>query len=106
MGGAWGKGTGLSLQWPYFLFSTRFSSIQPVLHVKTTVQWTNVLLCVALRRTYPNIGLVMITALTRVAERLGCYKVILDCSEQNQPFYERCGMARKEVQMARYLLDP
>ena len=48
----------------------------------------------------------MIRALTRVAERLGCYKVILDCSEKNQPFYEKCGMTRKEVQMAKYFLDP
>ena len=35
-----------------------------------------------------------------VGEQVGCYKVILDCSEGNVPFYERCGFQRKEVQMA------
>ena len=52
----------------------------------------------------PAAGLVIVKALTRVAERLGCYKVILDCAESNQPFYEKCGMTRKEVQMARYFI--
>ena len=47
----------------------------------------------------------VVTALTRVAERMGCYKVILDCSEENQPFYEKCEFKRKEVQMARYFRD-
>ena len=52
-----------------------------------------------------GLGLVIVTALTRVAERMGCYKVILDCSEENQPFYEKCEFKRKEVQMARYFRD-
>ncbi|EFN58379.1 hypothetical protein CHLNCDRAFT_56820 [Chlorella variabilis] len=34
---------------------------------------------------------------------LGCYKVILDCSEDNAPFYEKCGLIKKEVQMVKYL---
>lgn len=34
---------------------------------------------------------------------MGCYKVILDCSEDNVRFYERCGFVRKEVQMAAYI---
>lgn len=29
-------------------------------------------------------------------------QVILDCSVQNAPFYEKCGFFRKEVQMAQY----
>jgi len=52
-----------------------------------------------------GLGLVIVRALTRVAESVGCYKVILDCSEDNQAFYERCGMRRKEVQMALYFSD-
>ena len=32
-----------------------------------------------------------------------CYKVILDCSEVNMRFYEKCGFAKKENQMALYL---
>jgi len=35
-------------------------------------------------------------ALTRRAQ------VILDCSEENQAFYRKCGFVRKEVQMALY----
>jgi glucosamine-phosphate N-acetyltransferase len=30
-------------------------------------------------------------------------QVILDCSEDNQAFYAKCGFTRKEVQMALYL---
>lgn len=36
-----------------------------------------------------------------LAQELGCYKVILDCSEDNVPFYEKCGLTRKEVQMVK-----
>ena len=52
-----------------------------------------------------GLGSVVVAALTRIAERAGCYKVILDCSEENQPFYEKCGYDRKEVQMAKYFKD-
>jgi hypothetical protein len=41
----------------------------------------------------------LIDELLRVSKERGCYKVILDCSEANQPFYEKCGLIRKEVQM-------
>lgn len=34
-------------------------------------------------------------------QEAGCYKVILDCSEDNVPFYEKCGLTRKEVQMVK-----
>eukprot|EP00760_Papus_ankaliazontas_P023160 PhM_4_TR1960/c1_g1_i1/m.96284/K00621/GNPNAT1, GNA1; glucosamine-phosphate N-acetyltransferase len=30
-----------------------------------------------------------------------CYKIILDCAESNQGFYEKCGFQRKEIQMRR-----
>jgi glucosamine-phosphate N-acetyltransferase len=43
----------------------------------------------------------LINALCDAAQELGCYKVILDCSEANVPFYEKCGLTRKEVQMVR-----
>lgn len=35
----------------------------------------------------------------RVAEAKKCYKVILDCSENNAGFYEKCGFKKKELQM-------
>jgi glucosamine-phosphate N-acetyltransferase len=37
------------------------------------------------------------------AKLRGCYKVILDCSEENAAFYAKCGLERKEIQMVRYL---
>lgn len=33
----------------------------------------------------------------------GCYKVILDCNENNEPFYEKVGFTKKGSQMS-YLL--
>ena len=40
--------------------------------------------------------------LTGLARARGCYKVILDCAEDNAGFYARCGFRRKEVQMVQY----
>jgi glucosamine-phosphate N-acetyltransferase len=51
-----------------------------------------------------DLGRVIIEALTKAAEFAGCYKVILDCSEANAGFYERCGYVRKEIQMAKYFV--
>lgn len=45
----------------------------------------------------------VIAALVSYAQSQGCYKVILDCSDSNVPFYEKCGFTRKEVQMVSYL---
>jgi glucosamine-phosphate N-acetyltransferase len=50
-----------------------------------------------------GIGKLLIDSLITLASMVGCYKVLLDCSEDNVPFYERCGLKRKEVQMVRYL---
>lgn len=44
----------------------------------------------------------MIEALLQKAEEAGCYKVFLDCSENMVPFYTKCGLLRKDVQMIRY----
>ena len=46
----------------------------------------------------------VIDALGAHAKEAGCYKVILDCGEANVVFYEKCGLARKEVQMVGYSL--
>ncbi len=35
------------------------------------------------------------------AREAGCYKVILDCAEENAAFYEKCGLTIKEIQMVR-----
>lgn len=49
-----------------------------------------------------SLGKLIVKSLVEEGKRMGCYKVILDCSEKNVSFYERCGFTRKEVQMALY----
>lgn len=46
-----------------------------------------------------KLGLKMIHALDDIAEKVGCYKAILDCSDKNQGFYEKCGYRIAGVQM-------
>ncbi|KAI8987909.1 acyl-CoA N-acyltransferase [Mycotypha africana] len=50
-----------------------------------------------------KLGLRIIQALKYIGARRGCYKVILDCSEKNVPFYQKCGFQQKEVEMAWYV---
>ena len=50
-----------------------------------------------------NLGLRIIQLLIELTKVNGCYKVILDCGDHNQKFYERCGFHRKGVQMALYM---
>lgn len=49
-----------------------------------------------------KLGLRIIHALTGISEGLGAYKTILNCSDHNIPFYEKCGFSKKENEMARY----
>ena len=44
-------------------------------------------------------GLRIIQALDYIAEKVGCYKAILDCSEKNEGFYVKCGYTRAGLQM-------
>ncbi|KAI8992247.1 acyl-CoA N-acyltransferase [Pilobolus umbonatus] len=53
-----------------------------------------------------KLGLRIIQALKYIGANTGCYKVILDCSEKNIPFYEKCGFKQKEVEMAWYVPTP
>ncbi|KAI3629917.1 hypothetical protein MIR68_011352 [Amoeboaphelidium protococcarum] len=50
-------------------------------------------------------GLYIIEALKYVGKQNSCYKIILDCSEKNVPFYEKCGFKAKEIEMVMYLED-
>ncbi|KAF8476889.1 glucosamine 6-phosphate N-acetyltransferase [Kalaharituber pfeilii] len=50
-------------------------------------------------------GLRIIQALDYIAEKIGCYKAILDCSEQNEGFYVKCGYKKAGIQMAHYYGD-
>ncbi|RVD86684.1 uncharacterized protein DFL_004947 [Arthrobotrys flagrans] len=49
-----------------------------------------------------KLGLRMINALDHIAEKAGCYKSILDCSESNRGFYEKCGFKFAGIEMAHY----
>ncbi|KAJ6504107.1 acyl-CoA N-acyltransferase [Mycena vitilis] len=49
-----------------------------------------------------KLGIRIIQALTHISESSGCYKTILNCSDDNIPFYQKCGFERKENEMARY----
>ncbi|KAI9319732.1 acyl-CoA N-acyltransferase [Dichotomocladium elegans] len=50
-----------------------------------------------------KLGLRIIQALKYIGAKRGCYKVILDCSAKNIPFYEKCGFQQKEYEMAWYV---
>ena len=52
------------------------------------------------RALSPSLSVVL--AALDAAKEAGAYKTILDCSEANAGFYERAGLARKEVQMVKY----
>ncbi|THZ80671.1 acyl-CoA N-acyltransferase [Aureobasidium pullulans] len=53
-----------------------------------------------------KLGLRIIQALDHVAEKVGCYKTILDCSEANEGFYVKCGFKRAGLEMAHYYNKP
>ena len=46
-----------------------------------------------------GLGKQIIDVLAEVAKEEKCYKVILNCSEDNVGFYKKCGFEQKEVQM-------
>lgn len=49
-----------------------------------------------------GLGKVLIAALTALSESAGAYKTLLDCSDDNVPFYQKCGYETKGVYMAKY----
>ena len=49
----------------------------------------------AQRRTYGT-GRLLIEKLIEIAKDHQCYKAILDCSENNVSFYEKCGFRKYE----------
>jgi len=46
-----------------------------------------------------GLGKLLIEDLLHVGMDKGCYKVVLNCSEANVGFYEKCGMYKAEHQM-------
>ena len=55
---------------------------------------------------YRSLGIAksILTELKKIANRKDCYKVILDCSEENKSFYEKNDFLYKGLQMAVYFL--
>lgn len=49
-----------------------------------------------------RLGIKVIQALDSVAQSLGCYKSILDCSPKNEPFYVKCDYTNSGVEMSHY----
>lgn len=51
------------------------------------------------------IGGLLVNHLVNEARKLGCYKVILDCSKELVPFYERAGFKKSDIHMRLDLND-
>ena len=49
-----------------------------------------------------GLGKLIVDYAVNYAKQNGCYKVILDCNDDNIPFYTKCGFKKKENQMALY----
>lgn len=45
-------------------------------------------------------GKLIVKHLMNLAKEKGCYKVTLDCSEENSHFYDKCGLEKRGLQMA------
>ena len=50
-----------------------------------------------------GLGKMLLDYAIGIAEREKCYKIILNCSEENRVFYEKCDFTHKNIQMSRYL---
>jgi glucosamine-phosphate N-acetyltransferase len=62
---------------------------------------------VVTRKEYEGsgVGSALVNTALAFAKEKNCYKVILDCSEKNLPFYEKIGFRRNEFSM-RYDISP
>lgn len=49
-----------------------------------------------------GLGKKIIDFMTNFAKSQGCYKIILDCSDDNVAFYQKCNLERKGNQMVLY----
>ncbi|KJE97592.1 glucosamine-6-phosphate N-acetyltransferase [Capsaspora owczarzaki ATCC 30864] len=46
-----------------------------------------------------QLGKLIIQTLRLLAKRTGCYKVTLDCSTTNVPFYEKCDFSKEDIHL-------
>jgi glucosamine-phosphate N-acetyltransferase len=52
-----------------------------------------------------GVGRLLIDALSGIAKQHGCYKVALQCQENNVVFYEKCNFAVSGLAMQQFLVD-
>jgi len=50
-----------------------------------------------------GLGKMLLQYANSIAEKEKCYKIILNCSEENTVFYEKCDFIKKNIQMAKYI---
>ncbi|MDP2684298.1 MAG: GNAT family N-acetyltransferase [bacterium] len=50
-----------------------------------------------------GIGKELVKTAVKQAKKSDCYRVILNCSEDNREFYEKCGFRKKEIEMVKDL---
>jgi glucosamine-phosphate N-acetyltransferase len=50
-----------------------------------------------------GLGKMLLNHAISIAEREKCYKIILNCSEENRGFYEKCDFTKKNIQMTKYI---
>jgi glucosamine-phosphate N-acetyltransferase len=62
--------------------------------------------CVSASQQGKGLGLIIINALNATAKELGVGKLILDCSEKNVEFYEKCGYSRWSLSLTNRSVRP
>ena len=49
-----------------------------------------------------KLGKTLLEKMTEIAKNAKCYKIILDCSQDNEDFYIKCQFKQKGLQMSQY----
>jgi glucosamine-phosphate N-acetyltransferase len=52
-----------------------------------------------------GLGRRLILHTTQVAKEMGCVKIVLDCSKETMPFYEKLGYSYQDNCMKKFLKD-
>jgi len=58
--------------------------------------------CVSKNFRGNNYGKILVNHMINEAIMKGCYKVILDCDDNNSEFYRKCGLEKKGLYMVKY----
>ncbi len=60
-------------------------------------------ICISKDHQSKGLGRLLINTLNSVADNAGCYKTILNCSEEKQAFYKKCGYDGSGLEMVNYV---